>query len=283
MNKIDLHMHSVYSDGELTPIELLERCNKLGIEVMAITDHNNVLGVKETIKNNPYQNVKVIPGIELEGKYTNGQLHILGYNISLEDKGLNEICRLIMEDNVRRLKSLINNLKNIYGLSFKEEDLQTIFEQIGNVGRPDIAKLCIKYGYTKTIKETFDKLLNPIKDKTIKKTIDLTDKECIECIIKAGGTVSLAHPITLKKDIGDLKEYIKLLKSYGLTSIEVYHSLHSKEYSCELLKIADEVNLLVSAGSDYHGPIVKPNVRIGEYNQENVGFKEITILSKIMR
>lgn len=279
--KVDLHIHSTYSDGELTPMQLLNLCYDKDMKIISITDHNSIMGAKEAITLNPYKNIKVIPGIEINAKYTGGEQHILGYNIEIDNKDLNNICKLIVEDNLRRIKSLVANLKSIYGISFKDEELQDVYNMVGNIGRPEIAKLCLKHGYVKTIQEAFDKLFIPIKDKTVKRQVDLSAKECIEYIINAGGVASLAHPITLNKDTKDLKEYIKELKTYGLSAIEVYHSLHSAQYSNNLLKIAKELNLLCSAGSDYHGVLVKPNIFVGEYNKKDLKEEDITILSKI--
>lgn len=279
--KIDMHIHTTYSDGELTPMQILNLCYDKNMKIISITDHNSILGAKEAIKINPYKDIRIIPGIELSSKYKGGEQHILGYNFSLNDKRLNEICDLVVKDNLRRIISLVANLHSVYGISFKDEDLQKVYNMKGNIGRPEIAKLCIKYGYVNTVKEAFDKFFIPIKDKTVKRQIDLTAKECIDYIINAGGIVSLAHPITLNKDFDELKNHIKELKEYGLSAIEIYHSKHTPKYSSELLKIANDLNLLCSAGTDYHGVLVKPNIFVGEYNKESLKEEEITILTKM--
>ena len=279
--KIDMHIHTTYSDGELTPMQILNLCYDKNMKIISITDHNSILGVKEAIKINPYKDIRIVTGIELSSKYRGGEQHILGYNFSLDNKELNEICKLIVEDSLRRIKSLVANLHLVYGISFKDEELQDIYNMVGNIGRPEIAKLCVKHGYVNKVQEAFDKFFIPIKDKTVKKQVDLTAKECIEYITKAGGIVSLAHPITLNKDINELKNHIKELKEYGLSAIEVYHSKHTQEYSGELLKIANDLELLCSAGTDYHGTLVKPNIFIGEYNIKKLKEEEVTILTKI--
>ena len=164
---IDLHVHTTFSDGELTPLEVLNVCYKNNISIISITDHDNLSGVKQALQLNPYDNITVIPGIELEAYYPKGTLHILGYNISFNNANLNNVISQINQDNVMRLKSLITELKKNFNISFKEKDVDDIFLRDGSVGRPDIAKLCVKYGYSTSVKEAFELLLNPLKEKLL--------------------------------------------------------------------------------------------------------------------
>ena len=282
---IDLHVHTIYSDGEHSPREILDLCKKRGITVVGITDHNTVEGCKQTILENPYEDITIISGLELGAKYDvkGANLHILGYNVDLNNKPLNDICNAIMEDNVMRLKSIVELLKTYYGFIFKDQDLEEIYSSVGNIGRPDIARLCVEYGYAKDIEETFMKYLIPIDNKTAKRRAELTDKACIEYIRNAGGIPCLAHPIELKMDLDALKVYIKNLTNSGLEALEVYQSKHSKEYSEQLLKIANENKLLYSVGSDYHGPLITPDIELGFGRDNNLHMNEASILSKILR
>ena len=281
----DIHVHSIYSDGEYTPFEILEICHKRGISTLAITDHNSMEGSKQAILNNPYKDITVISGIELgaASPVKSGTLHILGYNIDVENNALNEVTKAIMSDNVMRLKSCVDLLKKHYGLSFREQDLEKIFESVGNIGRPDIAKLCVKYGYSTSVQEAFKSYISPIKDEIIKRRVELTAKEAIEYIVNAHGTPCLAHPIELKLDFDTLKQYIRELMSYGLEAVEVYQSKHVAEYTLRLEKLVCKHNLLTSIGSDYHGPCVTPDFEIGFGKNYNLLGKSATILSKILR
>lgn len=279
---IDLHVHTIYSDGEYTPLEVLDTCNKRGISTVAITDHNSMEGSRQAIANNPYNHIKVIPGIELSALYDvkGANLHILGYGIDLYNKDLNEVTNAVMEDNVTRLKSIVDLLKKHYNFSFKDADLERIYSSIGNIGRPDIAKLCVDYGYAASVEDTFVKYLNPIDDKIAKRKVEFTDKSAIEYILKAGGIPCLAHPIELLIDTDDLKAYIRTLMSYGLGAIEVFQSKHSESYTKELLNITNEFGLLYSAGSDYHGPMVTPDIELGYGKNNNLHISSATILSR---
>ena len=279
---IDLHVHTIYSDGEYTPLEVLDVCNKRGISTVAITDHNSMEGSRQAIANNPYANIRVISGIELSARWhvKGANLHILGYGIDLYNKELNNVTNAVMQDNIMRLQSLVRLLKEHYNISFKDEDLERVYTSIGNIGRPDIAKLCVDYGYAQNVEEAFVKYLNPIDDKITKRKVEFTDKSAIEYILKAGGIPCLAHPIELLIDMEDLKVYIRTLISYGLGAIEVFQSKHSVSYTNELLNIANDFDLLYSVGSDYHGPIVTPNFEIGYGKQHNMHLSSATILSR---
>lgn len=279
--KIDLHVHTTFSDGEKEPSEVLDICNNSNVTTLSITDHNNLLGVKEAISNNPYPNIKIIPGIEIDCYTPKGQLHILGYDIDLEDKKLNEFCSLVMEDDRIRLESLLIQLKKNFNLDFKDEDIQDVFLSKGSVGRPDIALLCVKYGYSNYPQEAFTNLFNPVKENVIKSSTEIFDFECLNYITNAGGIASLAHPITLEKDFDNLKKYLIKLKDYGLSGVEVYHSNQNPCFTKNLIKITNDIGLLHSAGSDYHGPLLKPNILIGSGKNNNLNLSYLSILSKI--
>lgn len=281
MATIDLHIHSTYSDGELTPKEILNYCYTNGVTTISITDHENYLGSKEAININPYKDLKVIPGIELEAHYPNGQLHILGYNISFENKELNEITKLKKEDNKKKIISYIQVLYDTYGFKFKDEDIEELLSKECNLGRPHIAYLCVKYGYIPYVKYAFKHVFPKIKDKIVKKQVDLTEKECIDYLLNAGGIVSVAHPKTLKLSNDELFNYLAYLSSLGVSAIEVYHSSMSHDYSLMLSDYADRLGLLKSGGSDFHGKVIKPEIQIATGNKNNLNIDYLNILSKI--
>ena len=285
MMKIDLHVHTTFSDGENTPQEILKICKDNDIKVLSITDHNNIDGVKKAITENPYPNIKVLPGVEFSARYKvkGANLHILGYNMDLDNVELNSVLKEIMKDGVRRIESLLLQLKQNYDISFREADVAEMFSACGNIGRPEVAKLCVKYGYAPSVNYAFDNLLKPVDYKLVKKKINLSDKECIQYIKNAGGIACLAHPITLNKNIHDIKEYVKILMDFGLEAVEVYHSTHDRNFSNSMKELVNDLGLLYSVGSDYHGPLVRPDVKLGSGINNNLNFENATILSKILR
>lgn len=279
--KVDLHIHSTFSDGEYTPSQILEMCDKLKLDMFAITDHNNLGGSKEVMQLKRNSNIKIISGIELNAKApANVTKHILGYDFDLEDTSLNEITKAIMEDNVRRIKSIISELYSNFGIKFKDEDVEGLFVPGKNIGRPEVAKLCLKYGYVQNVEEAFSRLLDPIRDKVVKRKMIPTDKECIKYITKAGGIACLAHPVSLNKSVDELRQYIFELMEVGLSAVEVYHSSNPEKLVYELEKMQKEYGFLTSVGSDYHGPIVKPGLQIASGKNGNLVNKKATIVSK---
>lgn len=278
----DLHIHTIYSDGEYTPVEIIEKARKAGITTLSITDHNNLKGTKEAILNNKYDDLTIIPGVELSAKSeSNINIHILGYNMDLHDYELNDLVDAYEKDSVKQVKSLICLLKSEYDITFKEDDMEKIFNLPGNIGRTEVAKICVDAGYATSVEDAFKRLLNPVKHMQVKKNVNPTDEALIKYIIDAGGVPCLAHPESLKLEVPELKIYIKELMTYGLEAIEVYHSKNPRMLTIELEKIADEFGLYKSAGSDYHGPIVSPNVEIRHGLNDNLNIKWASILSRI--
>lgn len=274
----DLHLHTIYSDGEFEPLHVVTMARERQTSMIAISDHNNIEGSKIAVANNPYNDIVVVPSVEFTAhSQSTVNIHILGYNIDLKNKELNELCDAYTEDSRNRTKSLISLIKKRYSIEFEDEDVVTLLSAVGNIGRPEVAKLCLKYRYVSSIPEAFDKYLNPVKPFITDKQVDPTDKEIIECILNAGGVPCLAHPRSLKKTIPELREYILKLKGYGLMAIEAYHSDSSKELTFELLKIARELNLYVSCGSDYHGPIITPKVGIRSGRNGNLNIERVSI------
>ena len=277
----DLHMHTIYSDGEFSPMELVALARTAGISTMAITDHNNLRGSKEAIANNIYSDITIIPGVEFSAKAKPQiNIHILGYNVDLNDPELNELAEAYEQDAKNQVKSLLELLKSEYDIAFSDKQVEKVFSLPGNIGRPEVAKLCLEAGHATSIEDAFKRFLNPVKPRQAKKQVNPTDEALIKYIIDAGGIPCLAHPGSLNKSIWELREYIKKLMTYGLQAIEVYHSKNPYHLTMELKKITDEYGLYASVGSDYHGPIVSPDVYLRRGINDNLNIEMISILDK---
>lgn len=278
---IDLHMHSTYSDGELTPKELLEECIKRNIKHISITDHDTLNGNKEVMKIIKNYDIKYTTGIELSAKVDHGRMHILGYNIDIYNKELNNKMDTLRNNSLYSVISLLHQIKVDYDLIFKTEDILNMLNANHNLGRPDIAKLLVNYNYVRCVQEAFDKYLIPAYEKTRKTSKGLPPKECINLILNANGIPVLAHPKTLELNNNDLEEKIKELISYGLQGIEVYNSIHSKEEIELYTSLANKYNLLISGGTDYHGIHVKPDIELGTGINNNMKVKKLTINNRL--
>ena len=280
---IDLHTHTKYSDGDLSPKELINLAKSKNIKSLAITDHDTINGNLDILEKGLFQDqeIQIIPGIELSAKVPKGRMHILGYDIDLENKELNKKMTELENNSINSVLSIIEQIKKDYGIIFTYQELKNLINEPHNLGRPDIAKLCIKCGYAKTIKEAFDLYLIEAHQKTRGFNNGLSYEECIKLILHSGGIPVLAHPHSLELNEKELLLLIKEMISMGLQGIEVYHSNHSKEQTDLYLKIAHKYNLLISGGTDYHGKSVKPDIELGTGRNNNVMIRSLSILNHI--
>jgi len=276
--KADLHMHTNYSDGDLSPDDLITYAKENKLELIAITDHDTLNGLKN-IKNN--RDIKIINGIEFSCKVDKGRMHLLGYNIDIENKELNEKIDELRDNSLNTLLSLIVQLKVDYGIVFKYDDIKSLINSNHHLGRPDLAKLLMKYGYVENVQEAFDKYLNSSYDKIRSSNKWLTYEEAINLILKSGGIPVLAHPKSLKLQEKELLLLIKDMIKSGLMGVEVYHSSHNNEDIKLYENISEQYGLLKSGGSDYHGKITKPNIEIGKIKGEDIDIKKLTLLNKL--
>ena len=281
---IDMHTHTNYSDGDLSPQELIKLAIDKKIGTLAITDHDTIEGIKKVNKNEDIivdSGIKIINGIELSAKADKGRMHILGYGIDLNNKALNKKMIDLKDNSINSVLSIMEQIKRDYGIKFSYKDIKELVNANHNLGRPDLAKLCIKYGYANTVQDAFDKYLIDAYNKTRKTGKGLQYQECLELIANSGGIPVLAHPKSLELSE---KEFLILLKDMircGLRGIEVYHSSHTKEEMKYYLEIANKYGLLISGGSDYHGKTVKPDIELGTGKNNNIKIKKLSILNNL--
>ena len=277
---IDLHTHTSYSDGELTPDELIIKAGTEGIKTLAITDHDTLLGVQNvTINPNDY-GVELINGIEISVKVPVGRMHVLGHDIDIWDKNLNARMSELHNRSLYSVTGVICQLKKDFDIVFTTEEILEILNKERNIGRPDIAKLLMKHGYVTSVNEAFDKYLNIAYERCGKVAKGISKKDSIELIKSAKGKASLAHPYSLKLQGQELEDFVSELVDYGLDGIEVYHSNHTPEMTEEYLHLAEKFNLLITGGSDYHGPTVKPDVSLGT-GKNNIKIKQLSLHNSI--
>lgn len=281
---IDMHTHTNYSDGDLSPQELVRLAIDNRIGTLAITDHDTIEGIKKVNRNEDIiidSGIKIINGIELSTKADKGRMHILGYGIDLNNEALNKKVIDLKNNSINSVLSIMEQIKKDYGIRFSYEDIKELVNANHNLGRPDLAKLCVKYGYATTSQDAFDKYLIDAHNKTRQTSKGLQYQECLELITNSGGIPVLAHPKSLELSE---KEFLILLKemiSCGLKGIEVYHSSHSKKEMDYYLEIANKYNLLISGGSDFHGKSVKPDIELGTGKDNNIKIKKLSLLDKL--
>ena len=279
---IDLHTHTKASDGEKTPEELIDLAIKSNISALAITDHDTVdsLEIAEKYASTK-RNFLFIPGIEMEAEFDNGQMHILGLFIDYKNQTLLDKLSYVKKERNLRNEKFINEL-NKMGYEITLDELKEISG--GNtIGKPHFARIFLKKNYIKTKSEMFDRFFNQPPLSKYKK-FSYSPKDVITMLKNSGGTVILAHPQTLKLEKEEFIEKVIELKSYGLDGLECYHSKQTPEQMKEFKEIAKNLNLLISKGSDYHGPITKPETKLGTGNNYNiVSDDEYTILNNLLK
>lgn len=249
--KVDYHIHTTYSDGQYTPLEIVKKYKEDGYRIIAITDHDGVGGVKEAQLAGKALDIKVVAGVELSSIYKVGnleaKLHILGYNIDIENEHLLEVCRKLSTYREERNEKVFSYLtENGYPM-----DLSDVDREPGEyVGRPDIVR-AIKKKY-----KDLDKP-NKIISKFPKESI--ASEEAIRTVTQAGGIPVLAHPYKIRelkpKEEGFLERFEPVLKAMvgaGLKGIECFHPSATHEEALSLVEYAEKYHLHITYGSDFH-------------------------------
>lgn len=278
----DLHVHSIYSDGEDTPNDLIIKAANEGLDTIAITDHDTLLGVQNVTIEPVDYGIELIDGIELSALVPKGRMHILGHDLDKYNHALNKRTKDFHNNNIYAISAIICQIKKDYGIVLSTDDILNILNQQKNIGRPDVAKVLIKYGYVKTVYEAFERYLEPAYRQCGGVQKGIAYEECIELIKNANGIASLAHPHTLLMERDELDSFVGHLKSCGLEGIEAFHSEHTPEMVEEYLKLANKYDLLVTGGSDYHGPGVKPDINLGS-GKGTLKIKQLSLLDEIHR
>ena len=249
---IDLHIHSSFSDGALTPLELVTMAKQLDLRAIAIADHDSVGGVSEGISCGSTLFIEVIPAVELSVQFENwDDVHLLGYGIDYCDRiflGRLNAFRGRRERRNDEILELVNKLLIVEGRTAIGIDEVLIFAR-DSIGRPHIARALLERGYVKNIEDAFQRYLSACN---VPKSYWLIENAINE-IHRIGGVSILAHPTSISKDHEELRRIIINLKSYGLDGIEVYNNLVYAEEMEFLRRLAIELELLVTAGSDFHG------------------------------
>ncbi|MGE0269158.1 MAG: PHP domain-containing protein [Candidatus Omnitrophota bacterium] len=252
----DLHIHTHYSDSTSSPQEVVEKAYQLGIQCIAITDHDIVEGIAPTMVAAAQYGIEVIPGIELSTQANNKDVHILGYLISYKNSNLIESLNRLQYSRLERMKLMISKLNDL-GVGNIDFDEVCALTESNAVGRPHLAAVMVKHGIVPNIKAAFDRYLADDKPAYAPK-LKLTPTEGIELILKYGGVPVLAHPMFTMVD-----ELIPGLVDAGLKGIEVYYPNCMPATIEFYANLADKYNLVATGGSDAHGD-AKKNTYLGK-------------------
>jgi len=252
MLKIDLHCHSTVSDGVLTPAQLVERAYQRGVNVLALTDHDDVAGVNEASRVAVEKNIIFINGVEISVTWRGRTIHILGLNVDPDHKPLLDGLEAIRDGRTQRARNIATELDKI-GIHGSFEGAFAYVGERGLIGRTHFARFLIEKGYAKDMKAVFKKYL--VKGKPGYAHHEWAQlSETVNWITGSGGNAVIAHPARYNLGKNVLNDLLDDFGALGGTGIEVVSASHSKEQVEIFANHAKVRNLLVSCGSDFHGP-----------------------------
>jgi hypothetical protein len=246
----DLHVHSTFSDGTLSPQLLIEKAINIGLTGISLTDHDTFDGLQETVTYIEKNSLKIdfVPGIELntEPEEEGNEVHILGYYIGYNDAGFRDRLLEIRDQRKNRAMRMVAKLND---LGFKI-DFEKVVSLAGSdlIGRPHVAKAMVEAGYAENIDQVFDKYIEYGRPAYVRR-YKFSPREAISLIKSSGGIAVLAHPGLIKN-----QALVGKYLNEGIDGLEVYYPQHSLQQTENYLKLAREKKLLVTGGSDYHGP-----------------------------
>jgi predicted metal-dependent phosphoesterase TrpH len=263
---IELQSHSTVSDGQLPAAEVVEKAAEAGVTTLALTDHDAIAGVAEAAEAAERLGIELVPAIEMSCVHEYAEdLHICGYWIDLEKMA--PACERAQEERRTRAGEIVENLRR-EGFDLTLEDAIREAGAADSIGRPHIAKAA---GATGDLGPFFEEYLVPGAKAFVSRRWP-TAAQAIELIHEAGGVAVIAHPYW---DISEPTEVEDLIRSLGADGVETFYPSHSKEQTAHLLALCEELDLVPTASSDYHGPTHKTFAKFGAYDTYGLGQPQV--------
>jgi len=256
-NRVDLHTHSIYSDGHLTIVELLHRAMVRGIKYISVTDHDTMDQVLPAMKVGEALGIKVIPGTELSVTHEKKNFHLLGYNF---DPNNTELKNELERQKILRFQRLVKIAKLLQANGWKFS-FDKILSLVGSVGKPQIAKIVFDdpLNAERCEQEGIESFNAFIDRYLVKGALAYVKREKfsfeagVRLIHNAGGIAVWAHPLwNLRKNSESMKAILEELIEFGLDGVEVFYGPYSKEQTCLVYELAKKHRLFMTMGSDFH-------------------------------
>ena len=255
MPTVDLHLHTTYSDGRLSPTELVELCGARGLRVVAVTDHDTTDALPEALDAaTNFPEMTVIPGVELGTDVSGGEIHLLGYFVDYEDSDFQDALTRMRDGRVERARGMVKKLNNL-GINISWDRVLELSGD-GAVGRPHIAQAMVEGGYIRYPRDAFAKYLGRSGSAYVERE-KLTPVDAVDLLVRNGALPVMAHPTysSTKFDRGEvdgLRDILVDLKDAGLVGMEVYYGDYTADQVRRLAALAEELGLVSCGGSDYH-------------------------------
>ncbi len=255
--KIDLHSHSRASDGEYPPAEVALRAHAAGLSVWALSDHDTVAGLPEAAAAAGRLGLRLVPGIELSAFLDRKEIHVLGHFVDPVHPDLRRFEDVLAEHRRGRMTEIVKRLGAL-NVHVRAEDIER-FSGGKTIGRPHVARAILERGYVATVKQAFDRFLAEGMPAYVPR-YRLEVADAVALVRGAGGTATVAHPAVSRLDRRELER----ARGAGVVGLEVHHVDHDPGTRERLLRLAEELGLVPTAGSDFHGETVSPDRHLGD-------------------
>lgn len=257
--RADIHCHSNCSDGSASPVELVRLAHQMGLSGLSITDHDTVQAYKSAIPEAEKLQIKLLPGVEFSAVHRDISIHVLAYAFHLDNRWINEFCARHQTRRTERNLAILEMLSK-HGMPISEDELHRAAQLINNphrtVGRPHIALAMVAKKYVNSVQDAFKKYLGegkmcyvPGKHFTVEETLDI--------IHAANALAVIAHPHLIEK-LGTVKDLLEM----EFDGMEVYYAKFDANTNQRWVRMAQEHELLMTGGSDFHGEI-RPHIPLG--------------------
>jgi predicted metal-dependent phosphoesterase TrpH len=266
--RIDLHSHSRASDGQYAPAEVAARAAQAGVAVWSLSDHDTVAGHPAAAAAAPRHGVRFVPGIELSAFLERREIHLLGHFVDPEHPSMKRFGDFLADHRRERMHRIVERLAAL-GIRIRVADI----EKFGDgkvIGRPHVARAILETGVVASVKEAFDRFLGEGQPAYVQRfRLELAD--AVALVRGAGGTVTVAHPGVSRLERGEVVR----LAAGGVSGIETHHPDHNPSVREKYLRLADELGLVPTAGSDYHGEAVSPDRHLGQVTMSAEDFARL--------
>lgn len=276
LGRADLHVHTTASDGTLTPEETVREAAQLGLYAVGIADHDTIDGIEPALAIAEDAGVVVVPGIEINCDVDKDEVHILGYYVDHRSAPFREQIDTLRIGRYERGKRMVEQL-NAVGVEITFDRVREIAGD-ASIGRPHVARAIVEAGYVRSINGAFGKYLVRGAPGFMER-FKLTPVEAVGIVLQAGGVPVLAHPGHGKASEPMIPELIRA----GLRGIEVYHTDHTAAQSRWFRRIAEKTGMIITGGSDSHGPGMMKNTPIGNVTIDGAAVEHLRAASDDIR
>ncbi len=260
----DLHVHTNFSDGRLTPEEIVAAAKEAGLSYIAITDHDTVDGIRHLYEQGlyPSKTLHIIPGIEFSCEVDEHDVHILGYDFDIYNQALADKVTELSESRWDRFSIMVEKLQNL-GYGITESDVLQIAGTSRAIGRAHMARALVKKGLVESVRDAFDKLLEHGQPAFVPH-YRIDPEEAVSLIRGAGGVPVLAHPKLVRDDA-----IVERMLELDFGGVEVYYPKHDEEDTKRYKAMAEARGLRITGGSDFHATPQREPMSLGVFTVDD--------------